>query len=221
MARLSSQVEVETTTQVQAASRSEIYQLLASAFCFPTSETFETIKAGNIWDQLFSIIPDLPYTFSEVEIPAKNLGLKFEEFQSLYIGLFEVGKGAAPPCPLYEGHYGGVRTAIMAELLAFYHFFGLQLNQQGPRELPDHLSLELEFMHVLTFKEVMASREGKKLEPYLKVERDFLKRHLVEFIAAVGIRLSRDKALFFSDIASLAERFCHSDFTYVTGCLRS
>ena len=147
--------------------------------------------------------------------------MKFEEFQSSYIGLFEVGKGDAPPCPLYEGYYGGVRTAIMAELLAFYHYFGVRPNQQAPHELPDHLSLELEFMHVLTFKEVIASREGKKLEPYLKAERDFLERHLVEFITALGSRLSRDKTPFFSDIIAPAERFCSIDLAYVAGRIRS
>lgn len=217
MAALTKQVEVVTAAQARAASRSETYQLLASSFRFPAPDNFESIKAGNIRDRLQQIVPHLPYSFSTEQMPAGTVDLKFEEFQSLYIGLFEVGKSGTAPCPLYEGCYGGVRSAIMAELLAFYHFFGVRPSQQEPRELPDHLSLELEFMHVLTFKEAEASVEGKKLEAYLKAERDFLKRHLAGFAAAVRSRSGQSKAPFFSDMIALTERFCSSDLAYLSG----
>lgn len=220
MAALTSQVELATKTQEQAARRSEIYQLLSSIFRFPTHEIFEGVKSRKIWDRLQFVAPELPYSLTIAQIQ-DNSGLNFEEFQSLYIRLFEVGQGIAPVCPLYEGHYKGMHSSMMAELLAFYHYFGVGLNQHGPRELPDHLSIELEFLHVLTYKEAIASREDGKVTPYLKAERDFLERHLLEFVTAMGKRLIQDKALFFSDALALAEQFCHSDLAYVTGRLRS
>ena len=45
----------------------------------------------------------------------------------------------------------------MLEVSEFYKHFGLNMNQEeGKRELPDHLCAELEFLHFLTFKEAQA-----------------------------------------------------------------
>lgn len=220
MAAPENQVELVSELQDQAARRSEIYQLLSCVFQFPSAEIFEGIRSGKIWNRLQFIAPELPYSFTIAPIQ-DSTRLDFEEFQSLYIRLFEVGQGIAPPCPLYEGHYKGMRSSTMSELLAFYHYFGVELNQRGPHELPDHLPIELEFMHVLTYKEAIASREEGKVTPYLKAEQDFLERHLIEFITATGKRLIQDKAVFFSDAIAVAEQFCHSDLAYITGRLRN
>lgn len=213
MAKIPAQVEVETATQ--AASRSRVYQLVANTFSFPTPEVFEEIKTGNMRQQLEGALPGLPYSLTIEGEEGRGVDADFPQFQSQYIGLFEVGGGQGPPCPLYEGHYSAGRTAIMAELLSFYHFFGLRPIQQQPRELPDHLSLELEFMHALAYKEVVASQEGKSPQPYWKAQRDFVEGHLAEFVAAVSDHLRPLKAPFFSDMITLAERFCRSDLAYL------
>ena len=68
--------------------------------------------------------------------------------------LFDVGTGA-PPCPLHGGLYFGDRMKTMEEAVRFYNFFGLTLSE-SPRELPDHIVTQLEFLHFLAFREAQA-----------------------------------------------------------------
>ena len=64
----------------------------------------------------------------------------------------------------------------MEEVLRFYRFFGMKLDA-GTHDLPDHVTIELEFMKVLTFIEGLASTRGGDTLPVFRAERDFLQRH--------------------------------------------
>ena len=56
----------------------------------------------------------------------------------------------------------------------FYQRYGLK-RSNAFKEPSDHIALELEFMHFLTFSEGNSSEKSKKdVEIYLKAEKEFL-----------------------------------------------
>jgi len=177
--------------------RSRLYALLAAGFCYPSQEMFEAFRSGNYQSQLGECIRQLPHL--ELLVQDNPLepgtgqqrvdnGLPYEEFESQYVASFEVGS-PEPPCPPYEGLYrGGERTQFMLRVSSFYKHFGLAMNSEegGAREVPDHISAELEFMHFLTFKETQASEEGTEdlLQGYLLAQKDFLQQQMSQWLPA-------------------------------------
>lgn len=160
--------------------RSLLYCELARWFSFPQEDLYLSLKEGGGLVEAFPILsPD----------PLPTL----EEIQEAYTSLFDVGIGG-PPCSLYEGSYvGWGRTQLFEELLRFYEFFGLELSPTV-RELPDHLTVELEFMHYLTFQEAQAEDPSS----YRLAQRDFLRRHLAHWVPPMVERLVQkaDSGLF-------------------------
>lgn len=147
------------------------YALLAHAFAFPTPHFYEEIASGHLARAL-----DLGGT--------AELNLSYDRYQTEYLRTFEVARGR-PPCPPYEGYWRGEavqdRREIMEELVRFYEYFGLTLGSR-PKELPDHLSVELEFMGFLTFKEAQALDARRDPSPYRRAQRDFLARHPMQWL---------------------------------------
>ena len=66
--------------------------------------------------------------------------------------------------------------------MRFYEFFGLA-HREGA-EMPDHLSVELEFMHFLTHLEAQ-TREAEALDSLRRAQHDFLSRHVWRLVQAV------------------------------------
>ncbi len=127
--------------------------------------------------------------------------------------MFEVGGRGGAPCPLYGGHYARDRLRTMEELVRFYNFFGLRLS---PGLMPDHLTVELEFMHYLTFKEAEARAAGGDVESYLRAQKDFLDRHLVSWLPQLAAKLRQQRpAPFYRALGGLAARFVECERRYV------
>ena len=208
------QVELKGAEAEQIGCRSRLYSLLSSGFRFPSPEIYEGAKTGKFSAEIQAVITNLPYSGLTAGELGRGTGLSCEEFQSNYIGLFEVGNNDGPPCFLYEAEYAGGRMKVMEEVLRFYHHFGLRLSTEK-RDRPDHLASELEFMHLLTFKEAKAMVDGKESGAYLKAERDFLRFHLSDLLMAVGKRVGGNRVLFYTDLAHLAENFCQKELAYL------
>ena len=174
--------------------RSAVYSLLSQAFKYPTPEVFAQFQNGEylseLWDQL-SMLPHLESLVAE-EADQKDTiqrdleGVSIEDFQADYTATFDVG-APQPPCPPYEGIYwkGAERSGMLIRIGEFYKHFGLSMNQEeGTRELSDHLCAELEFLHFLAFKEAQAREEGKEdelLQGYIRAQRDFLAHHPMQW----------------------------------------
>ena len=195
-----------------------MYRLLAGAFAFPEEAFHRTVLDGGFLSEVLAISAGLPYALSlaKGEPLRADLGsaaADYLDFQSEYIRLFDVGV-PRPPCALYGGLYLGSRRAVMEEVTRFYHHFGLSLGGES-RELPDHLTTELEFMHFLTFREVAALENGQDRGPYLRAQRDFLQRHLVRWIPRVRPLAEKQKAApFFAGLLALTEAFLLKDLAH-------
>ena len=84
-------------------------------------------------------------------------------------------------CPPYETLFGNDhvfgQSYVMGDIAGFYSAFGLQLSPDIHERL-DHLSVELEFMHYLSYKESYAILHdgGEKLKTVFEAEKKFVKR---------------------------------------------
>jgi len=104
----------------------------------------------------------------------------------------------------------------MLEVSEFYNFFGMHMSQEeGKREFPDHICAELEFLHFLTFKEEEAQR-GDKVEEhkgYLLAQKDFLERHVNQWIPEFSLKLQESASLpFYTLLARITSCFITSEF---------
>ena len=216
---MTGQAELSTDEEFQGAARSRMYRLLAGAFGFPEESFHRAVLAGEFLSEVLDIAAGLPYPLPLAEGDALRSALggapaDYQDFESEYIRLFDVGV-PRPPCALYGGLYLGSRRAVMEEVTRFYHHFGLSLGGES-RELPDHITTELEFMHFLTFQEVSALQGGQDRGPYLRAERDFLQRHPARWVPQVAVLAENQRAApFFQGLLGLAKDFLLADLAHV------
>lgn len=102
-------------------------------------------------------------------------GAELARLRSEYSGLFEVGS-QGPPAPIREDLQTGQRAGTREEVVRFYDYFGYVLDEKFAWQ-PDHLSVELEFMHYLCFREAESAGEAGALSFQL-AQADFAERHL-------------------------------------------
>jgi DMSO reductase family type II enzyme chaperone len=197
-----------------AAQRSRLYQLLGAAFAFPDEEFFDAVRDGTLATALAHLCGALPYDLTGVAtLGLGGAGESYADFEAEYIRLFDVGP-AGPPCPLYGGLYIGDRMKVMEDATRFYNFFSLRVSQQL-RELPDHITTELEFLHYLTFREAEARQHGLDASPLLRAQRDFLARHLCRWVPRLQSRLAKQTTLpFFPALVQFAAGFLAADHGY-------
>lgn len=111
--------------------------------------------------------------------------LSDDDLKEFYTNKFDVGL-AGPSCPLYEGHYSADRVKVFEDLLRFYEYFDLK--PKG-NEQPDHICVELECIYYLTVLEIIVRERGENSESIRRAKKDFIKRHLLEFVGMILERL--------------------------------
>ena len=155
---------------------SKIYLTYARLFDFPTRQVGKGAKDGSIGRSMARM-------HSQAGIPSPppmRTTLKPARLEQIYISTFEVGI-PGPPVALYETAYcspGPLRLHALEEILRFYEFFDLKLAGER-REMPDHLTVELEFMGAMAHMERVAGKQGAPEDAFCLAQRDFLARHLL------------------------------------------
>jgi len=209
-----------------AAVRSELYRLLASSFRFPTVEFFDAVSSRAYYEMLCTMMIPLPSApcsalVQPLEPQLGGFGAGFDEFCTEYIRLFDVGSGRGkPPCTLYGGEYfARPRLDVMEELIRFYGFFDLAPSDRD-RELPDHLSVELEFLHYLAFREGRALEAGADPSSFRRAQADFIERHPGQWLSAMLARLEAQAPLpFFAGLVALTVEILRADLRYLRSML--
>jgi DMSO reductase family type II enzyme chaperone len=205
----------ETEVESPAIVRSQVYDLLARSYAFSQEPLFQDIAQGRWQQAIVELFSHLPF---EVPVAAGSpVAASLEDLQVEYNRLFEVGSMGGPPCPLFGGHWERDRMRVMEELIRFYNYFGLSLTQG---QLPDHITVEMEFMHFLTFKEAEALRENGDHDSYRRAQRDFLDRHLGKWMPALRQRLAKLEPLpFFDELVTLTDEFLRREHQYLKSIL--
>lgn len=208
--------------------RGSLYWLLAAVFKYPSQEIFAAYRNGTFFDELNHALVDTPHAeglteaLNDLERDLRPCisRITFTDLQVAYSKTFDVG-APQPPCPPYEGHYrpGIERTVVLLEVSEFYKHFGLAMSEEeGKRELPDHLSPELQFLSFLTFKEGQAREEAtpELLRGYLLAQRDFLERHLLQWLPAFCTKLKQGQTSpFYSTLAELTLDLLQSEHAWL------
>ncbi len=201
-----------------AATRSELYAFLSRLFSFPDVQMYPQVLNGCWLQDLTARFAGLPYSLKSEANRSWAAPSDYEQFQSEYIRLFEVGGRGGSPCPLHSGHYSRDRLRTMEELIRFYNFFGLRI---APGMMPDHVSAELEFMHYLAGSE-SETGDGAEQMSYLRAQRDFLLRHLLNWWPLLAVRVKRERPIpFFRSLVTLTGRFLQTERAYVESALRA
>ena len=81
---------------------------------------------------------------------------------------------------LREGLSAEADTGAREEIVRFYEFFSFKLQPEWCWA-PDHLAVELEFLHALAYGESQAKQPDEALS-YQRAQLDFLARHPLTWI---------------------------------------
>ncbi|MCL6552177.1 MAG: molecular chaperone TorD family protein [Firmicutes bacterium] len=177
--------EVDTGTVTGPLWRSAVYRFFAQA-----------LRPPDQWPQDLPI-PDLP---APPDAPAAGGSAVAAAIDALvavprpaladaYHAAFghQLGTRAA----LDEARYvpGGVfaQAQCTADVAGFYRAFGLEVADHA-RERPDHLSVELEFMHVLAYREAYARvhHTSEQVAVVVEAQRRFLEDHLGRWVPVLA-----------------------------------
>ena len=106
------------------------------------------------------------------EVLAELVELDLDTLKRDYSSLFEVGSDG-PPVSIREDLSTGQRAGTREDLVRFYDYFGYALAERFAWA-PDHLSVELEFMHYLCYGEASSETDP---QPFQLAQADFAQRH--------------------------------------------
>lgn len=133
-----------------------------------------------------------------------------DEVRAEYLSLFDNGRGHSP---LYETEYGRMRGMSkgmdLADIAGFYQAFGMALSEEeGSRELHDHIAVELEFYGVLLARQWYLLLEGERdgVEIVEDARRKFLMDHLGRLVRAVAARDEVQRSPLYGGVFSWCQR---------------
>lgn len=202
---------------------SAAFKMAAAAFSYPTPVIQELVGSGYFKKVLSAALREgNPGGAGALPEDGWSAAVRFwegslTEIQAAYTGLFDAGY-PQPPCPPYAGLYlpggtsfPGPRPALLGELQDRYRRWGLNL----AGELPDHVAVELEFLHFLFTRRLEAlRREDAALEDAVCQEQAWLMIHLRDWLPAFGERLRElESAYFWAHTAGVVQ-------TLVDCCLK-
>ncbi|MBW2232532.1 MAG: molecular chaperone TorD family protein [Deltaproteobacteria bacterium] len=207
------EVKVRNENRI-AAARSAVYAGLADSFRYPSSERLVTrLTDGSVEHELRARIDLLAeyvpaYGTAHIAEPG-GAGAGPDGIDVLYCSLFDATGGGAS-VSLHERDYGILaREKLWEDLFRCYTHFGIDLENGRLEEAPDHLTIELEFMHFLTFIEASSVEASHGV---VLGERDFLERHLAAWVPRVcGLLEERSAGSVYSKLALAVRDFVSAD----------
>lgn len=158
----------------------DLFRVFAICFGQPSRESFSWLSgatARSLWKRLGQRL--------QVKLNASRANgfADYETYEASYIALFEVGV-PEPPVPLLESAH--LSTApppeIVLDCVNFYDVLGLR--PSGSAFPPDHLVTQLEFLAAVRYLREQQS-DSHKAEPLRRLERDFIERHLLNWLPPV------------------------------------
>jgi DMSO reductase family type II enzyme chaperone len=132
------------------------------------------------------VAADLPYPLGLDALIEESGAADADRLKAEYSGLFEVGS-QGPPVPIREDLQTGQRGGTREDIVRFYDYFGYRLGDRFAWA-PDHLSVELEFMHFLCFNE---ASDGDDQLSWQLAQADFAERHLANWVPQLAQAVER------------------------------
>jgi DMSO reductase family type II enzyme chaperone len=124
-------------------------------------------------------------------------------------------------CPPYETLFGNDhvfgQAHTMADIAGFYKAFGLEVSRDIHERL-DHLSVELEFMHFLAYKESYARcHDGEeKIKIVVDAQKKFVKEHIGRWVPLFSrMLMKKAETGFFRYMAEFTADWVEFDVAYL------
>lgn len=190
--------------------RATVYRTLSLAFYPPTSDIAE------IWQTLNELTPNDSESADNGKSTV-DLNRNSFEYNRLFVGPVHL------PCPPYESVYrkdrselevGTVLGPSTLDTKRRYREAGLEISNRF-KDLPDHIAVELEFMHYLCSKELQAE-DPEEAEKFTRMQRAFLKLHLTSWIPAFTNNVTRSTtSSFYKKAAFVLKEFVDDEQEYL------
>jgi len=202
----------------RAVARACVYQLLSQSLIYPDDDVVTEM-----------IETDLPQAREAMEFLPADIGpelaafgdqltnISKPELKSLHGHVFShVVSADCPPCEaFYTAKEIFQETTELADIAGFFKAFGLTLAEN---ERVDHISVELEFMHFLTYKEAYAQthHDPAKARFCRDTQRKFIRDHLGRWATHFARLLDQmADGGYYSSLASLLEKFISSEVAFL------
>jgi len=198
--------------------RSAMYQILSACFLYPAEKNLEILKNPDFQDYATNLIKsyegidtgvELKRCLNEVQKAYSDTSV--EALQRIYNRI--VGHTISKECPLFETQYGAAhvfqQVHELGDIQGFYKAFGLDVSDVE-RERCDHVSVELEFMHFLLYKQAYAleNHGDEKAQVCVDAQKKFLKEHVGKWVPLFAILFGRKaEEGFYYALSALAKEF--------------
>ncbi|MHC4181949.1 MAG: TorD/DmsD family molecular chaperone [Planctomycetota bacterium] len=197
---------------------SQVYQFLSTCLLEPNKETLDLLNNKDYMDEVESCLGkngngELSETFGFLQ-----KGLQGADIESLAKGYRSTFGGAtvAMDCPPYEMYFSGShiwqQTQDLADISGFYKAYGIEMSEDETSSRWDHISVELEFLHFLTYKLAYAieNHGEEEQESCLEAKKKFLNAHIGRWIYAFSKSVwKKSPEDFYRQAAKLASSFVH------------
>ncbi len=202
----------------RALARACVYQLLSQALIYPDDNVVAAMVETDL-PQAQEATAFLPVDL-DPELAAfgdQMADISPSVLKNLHGHVFShVVSADCPPCEaFYTAKEIFQETSELADIAGFFRAFGLML-AEGERV--DHISVELEFMHFLTYKEAYAQthHDPARARFCRETQRKFLRDHLGRWGTHFA-RLLDQKADggYYSCLASLLAKFVSSEVAFL------
>ena len=200
----------------RALSRSKLYLLLSWSFLYPEDDEFlDYLQSGEFVEDGRAALENLTKSLenkggSTVEeslsaisghlnaieewVNSEGTSWNLQDLRDDHRRVFS--NVISLDCPPYETLFGNDhvfgQSYTMGDIAGFYSAFGLQLSNDIHERI-DHLSVELEFIHYLSYKESYALiHDGpEKLQTVVDAEKRFVKEHVGRWVPLFSGMLKR------------------------------
>lgn len=195
-------LEKEVVSKVEGLlARSAMYQILSACFFHPTKESLSLLKDADFSE----LVEKLEHGYKDTDKATGFLqslaelrksfdSSTIENLQSQYIRI--VGHTISKECPFYEGQYGAAhvyqQVQDLADIQGFYKAFGLD-GSDVEKERCDHVSVELEFLQFLLYKQAYAiEHDGEeKAQICEDAVKSFIKEHVGKWVPLLATLLAK------------------------------
>jgi DMSO reductase family type II enzyme chaperone len=184
----------------------DLYRLFAFAFGEPTPERYAWLHRRELAATLEEIWKELG---CEGAFPDISRYETYGDYEATYIAVFDVG-APQPPVPLLESAHYKVLPAQQTALENTYFHDVLGLKADTSRYAPDHLVTQLEFLAAVRYAREHTPEQTNR-QDLARLERDFLQRHMLNWLPAAGRKLEQQHQPIFSVLVSLLVAVVHQN----------
>ncbi len=225
----------------RALSRSKVYLQISWSMLYPEDDEFlEYVQSGEFVEDGRSAVESLSQSlqglggerakekldrilthFDQIEswVSSECSNWQLSDLQTEHRRVFS--NVITLDCPPYETLFGNdhifAQAHVMGDIAGFYKAFGVELSRDV-HERMDHLSVELEFMHFVAYKESYARcHDGEeKTKIVVDAQKKFVKEHIGRWVPLFSKMLARKADFgFYRSMADLTADWMEFDAAYL------